>query len=115
VAVPRPPACGGARARDLLLRLAFSAPRDRDGDGLADRPGGRGRHVRLLLEPRLGGLLDRDGRLTAHVTMRGGRGLALALLEAGLARVRERGFRHHGRYVAAESRARAAGLGMWGC
>jgi endonuclease YncB( thermonuclease family) len=107
--------CAGAEARARLLALAFTAPVDTDGDGLADAPGGRGRTVAARTDPTQP-RADADGRLLAYVSTSRGRALAPAMLEAGLARVAlasERAFARQDRFLRVERAAREAGRGAW--
>ena len=106
--------CGGREATSSMLRLAFSAPTDADGDGLLDRAGGQGRRVRLNTDPTQD-RTDRYRRLLAYART-GGADLGAAQLSAGWAKVYvfERPFRELGRFRAAEAGARSAGRGVWG-
>ena len=76
--------CGGKQASGYLLRLAFTAPRDSDGDGVLDREGGDGRRVVLRSDPTQD-LFDRYDRLLAYVTTVGGVSLQTRMLSAGWA------------------------------
>lgn len=111
-----PVECGGREAKSAMLRLAFSAPRDSDGDGLLDRAGGSGVRVRIALD-RSQAARDRYGRLLGYVTRRADkRDLAEAQLRAGLAELyvfRGRPFARIGRYTRAEASARTARRGSW--
>ena len=107
--------CGGKPATSHMLRLAFSSPRDSEGDGLFDDEGGNGRRVVLRTDPTQD-LFDRYGRLLAYVTTRSGVLLQTRMLAAGWATTyvyggepfqRVRGFR------AAERRARGAVRGAY--
>ena len=75
-----PVECGGRDATAQMLRLAFSAPTDSDGDGLLDREGGDGRRVVLRTDPTQD-LFDRYDRLLAYVTTRGGTSLQKWMLD----------------------------------
>ena len=109
-----PVECGGPAATDAMLRMAFTAPWDFDGDGLFDEEGGRGRGVTLVTDPTQD-LFDSYGRLLAYVTQPG-TDFGARLLAAGWAEVYvyERRFRRYDRFQRAENRARAAGRGAWG-
>lgn len=61
--------CGGKQASASMFGLAFTRPRDTDGNGLADHRGGHGRRVTLRTDPTQD-LFDRYGRLLAYVTLR---------------------------------------------
>jgi len=107
--------CGGSEATASMLRLAFSAPRDTDGDGLLDQAGGAGRQVRLTTDPTQD-RFDRYRRLLAYVRT-GGTFLNEAQISSGWATVyvyRGRAFRELGRLRGAQGVARAAGRGVWG-
>lgn len=110
-----PVECGGKRATAYMLRLAFTAPRDSDGDGLVDRSGGQGRRVTLVTDPTQD-TTDRYGRLLAYVTTAGGSYLQERMLAAGWAKTYVYGskaFQRAGRHRAAERQARAARRGVW--
>jgi micrococcal nuclease len=109
-----PVECGGKRATDEMLRLAFTEPQDTDGDGLLDEEGGDGRQVTLRTDPTQD-TRDRYGRLLAYVTTSAGVNLAVEQLSAGWAEVYvyERPFQQLGRFRAAERRSRRAGRGAW--
>ena len=111
-----PVECGGLEATASMLRLAFTAPRDTDGDGLADAPGGKGRRVALLTDPTQA-LFDRYGRLLAYVTTRAGVSLQRRQLLAGWAKVyvyEHKPFRRVRAFRSAQRRARAHDRGVWG-
>jgi endonuclease YncB( thermonuclease family)/PKD repeat protein/glucose/arabinose dehydrogenase len=105
--------CGGREATSRMFRLGFTRPRDRNRDGLYDRKGGKGRHVRVTTDPTQD-LRDRYGRLLAYVAS--GRGsFARAQLRAGWARVHvsEKPFRRLASFEVAEASAREATRGIW--
>jgi micrococcal nuclease len=103
-----PVECGSLEAKDLVLRLVYTRPRDTDGDGLADREGGRGR--RLLLEPDASqDDTDRYGRLLRYVHLRGARRtLEERILAAGWGAVYVYAGRRFARFDAFVAAARAA-------
>ncbi len=104
--------CGGPEATSRMLELAFSRPRDRDGDGLFDSEGGRGIALTLETDPSQD-TRDRFDRLLAYTEP----GLQRRMLESGWAEVYvyERDpFQRVARFRAAERTARAAGRGVWG-
>ena len=113
-----PVECGGVEATHRMLRLAFTRPRDTDGDGLVDREGGTGRTVTLTTDPTQD-TVDRYGRHLGYLTTVGGRDLGRAMLSAGRAKVYVydgRRFRRHAAYRRASRAARRAKLGAWkGC
>ena len=106
---------GALGAAAHLLRLAFSRPRDTDGDGLLDAEGGRGLRVTLRTDPTQD-RVDRYGRLLAYVEPARGPMLQERMLSAGWATtyVFERPFGAVESFRAAERRARRAGRGVWG-
>ena len=77
-----PVECGGAEATSRMLELAFSRPRDRDGDGLFDSEGGRGIALTLETDPSQD-TRDRFDRLLAYTEP----GLQRRMLESGWAEV----------------------------
>jgi endonuclease YncB( thermonuclease family) len=109
-----PVECVGPEATAAMLRLAFTAPYDSDGDGLLDEEGGPGRRVVLVTDPTQD-LFDDFGRLLAYVT-RLGTDFGARQVRAGWAEVYvyERRFRRYARFEDAEDSARAAGRGVWG-
>ncbi len=107
-----PVECGGPEATSRMLELAFSRPRDRDGDGLFDSEGGRGIAVTLETDPSQD-TRDRFDRLLAYTEP----GLQRRMLESGWAEVYvydRNPFQRVSRFRAAERSARAAGRGVWG-
>jgi micrococcal nuclease len=111
-----PVECGGKRASASMLRLAFTAPADTDGDGLEDAEGGQGRRVTLTTDPTQD-RFDRYGRLLAYVKTRSGKLLQTEQLSRGLAMTYVYGgkpFQRVARFRAAEARGRAAKRGVWG-
>ena len=111
-----PVECGGRDATAHMLRLAFSAPEDSDGDGLLDQEGGDGRRVVLRTDPTQA-LFDRYDRLLAYVTTRGGLSLQKRMLSAGWAATYVYGskpFQRVRSFRAAERRARIADRGVYG-
>jgi micrococcal nuclease len=110
----KPVECGGLRATDRMLRLSFTAPIDRDGDGLLDDEGGEGRTVTLRTDPTQD-TRDRFGRLLAYVTTTSGRNLAREQPRAGWAKVFvfDRNFQQLSRFRSAERQARGARRGAW--
>jgi endonuclease YncB( thermonuclease family) len=111
-----PVECGSLEAKDLLLRLLFTRPRDTDGDGLADRDGGRGRRV-VLERDATQDAADRYGRRIRYARLRGaGRTLQERLLAAGWASVYvfdDRRFRRFDAFVAAARSAKRARRGVY--
>jgi hypothetical protein len=105
--------CGGKEARSRMLRLGFTRPRDRNGDGLYDRRGGVGRRLRVATDPTQG-RRDRLGRLLAYVASARG-GFATAQLRAGWASVHgsEKPFERLATFQAAEASAREGSRGIW--
>jgi PKD repeat protein/endonuclease YncB( thermonuclease family) len=105
--------CGGKEARSRMLRLGFTRPRDRDGDGLYDGKGGEGSRVRVRIDPTQGPR-DQNGRLLAYVASARG-SFATAQLRAGWARVSVSGkpFERLASFRAAEASARKASRGIW--
>jgi micrococcal nuclease len=110
----RPIECGGKQATSNMLTLAFTAPRDTDGDALMDAGGGKGRRVTLTTDPTQD-TFDRYRRLLAYVVTRSGTHLQIDQLTRGWAKVYvfERRFRQHRRFRRARSAARAASHGVW--
>jgi micrococcal nuclease len=110
-----PVECGALEAKDLLLRLLYARPRDTDGDGLADRDGGRGRRVVLVSDPSRDDL-DGFGRWIRYARRRGDdRTLQERLLAAGWARVyvfEGRRFARRGAFRDAAGAARRARRGV---
>jgi micrococcal nuclease len=110
-----PVECGGKRATASMLRLAFTAPTDSDGDGLEDTEGGDGRRVTLTTDPTQS-TFDRYGRLLAYATTKAGTNLETTQLSRGWATVYVFGakpFQRVARFRAAERRGRAGGRGAW--
>jgi micrococcal nuclease len=112
-----PVECGAERATDHLLGLAFTRPRDTDGDGLDDRRGGTGRAVWVRTDPTQP-TYDRYDRLLAYVTTRHRhrpKNLALEQLRAGWAKVDDVGkrFRTYQRFRSAQQRAEQRDRGAW--
>ena len=108
--------CGGKEATANLLGLAYTAPLDTDGDGLVDQEGGEGLEVLLVTDPTQD-TFDRYRRLLAYVeALVDGEQLNLAQVATGWSAtyVFKRRFRQYRRFRSAESRARAAGRGVWG-
>jgi PKD repeat protein len=105
--------CGGMEARSQMLRLGFTRPRDRNRDGLYDRKGGKGRRVRVRIDPTQG-RRDQNGRLLAYIASARG-SFATAQLRAGWARVSLSGkpFERLVTFQAAEASARKASRGIW--
>lgn len=110
-----PVECGGKEATSNLLRAAFSAPVDTDGDGLLDREGGAGDRVTVTTDPTQDSF-DRYRRLLAYVTTADRQNLAVEQLRAGWAAlyVYRHPFRQLKRFRAAENQASAADWGVWG-
>jgi micrococcal nuclease len=103
-----PVECGALEAKDLLLRLLYTRPRDTDGDGLADRDGGRGRRVELEADGTQDDE-DRFGRLIRYARLRGAeRTLQERILAAGWAAVYVYDGRRFARFDAFVAAARAA-------
>jgi endonuclease YncB( thermonuclease family) len=104
-----PVECGGREAKGSLLDLAFTRPRDSDGDGLLDRKGGQGARVTLTTDPSQD-TFDRYDRLLAYVTPRGQTSLQVAQLRAGWAEVYvfEKRFRRYRQFSRAQRSARSA-------
>jgi micrococcal nuclease len=97
-----PVECGAKAAARSLRRLALT-------------PDGRGRGVRLVLDPTQD-VRDRYGRLLAYVEVAGGRDLGHAQVTEGWARVYVYGgvpFVRAGSYLAAQRDARRARAGAW--
>jgi len=108
--------CGGKQATDRMLKLAFTAPKDSDGDGLADQRGGTGRAVWVRTDSTQD-TYDRYGRLLAYVTTRtGSKNLALEQVRAGWAKVYvyERRFAQYDRFASSQRTARVRDRGVWG-
>jgi endonuclease YncB( thermonuclease family) len=108
-----PVECGGPEATSSMFRLAFTRPRDTDGDGLFDRMGGKGRRVELTSDPSQD-RRDRYGRLLAYVKSTRG-SLATAQLRAGWATVYvfEDPFEQLASFQAAEAFAKKRSRGVW--
>lgn len=107
--------CGGREATANMLRLAFSAPTDANGDGLLDQQGGVGRSVRLTTDPTQD-RFDRYRRLLAYVRTSSAF-LNEAQVSSGWATVyvyQGKAFRELGRLRRTQETARAAGRGVWG-
>jgi endonuclease YncB( thermonuclease family) len=106
--------CGGKEATSRMYRLAFSRPHDRDGDGLFDSKGGKGRRVTVTTDPTQD-RRDAFGRLLAYVALARG-SFAAAQLRAGWAGVYvfEAPFEQLARFQAAEASARNSSRGVWG-
>jgi len=111
-----PVECGSLEAKDLMLRLVYTRPRDTDGDGLADREGGRGRRL-VLARDRSQDDADRYGRLLRYVRVRGARRtLEERILAAGWAAVyvfHDRRFARFDTFVAAARAAKRARRGVY--
>jgi micrococcal nuclease len=104
--------CGGPEATSEMLELAYSRPRDRDGDGLFDSEGGRGIEVTVRTDPTQD-TRDRFDRLLAYIEP----SLQRRMLESGWAEVYvydRKPFQRVSRFRAAERTARQAGRGVWG-
>ncbi len=108
-----PVECGGREATDSMLRLAFTAPTDTNGDGLLDRKGGQGRSV-VLTGDRTQDRFDRFGRLLAYATA-AGKSLAVEQLAAGWSDVYvfDKRFLQYPRFTQARDRAKNADRGAW--
>lgn len=107
--------CGGKQATSQMLRLAFSAPSDTDGDGLLDEEGGAGRRVTLRTDPTQD-TFDRYDRLLAYVTTSSGVSLQTRMLSAGWATTYVYGgkpFQRVTSFRAAERRARNGDRGVY--
>jgi micrococcal nuclease len=107
--------CGGREATASMLGLAFSTPKDSDGDGLVDQSGGEGRQVRLTTDPTQD-RFDRYRRLLAYVRT-SGTFINEAQIASGWASVyvyEGKYFRELGRLGSAQGVAWAAGRGVWG-
>jgi micrococcal nuclease len=108
--------CGSVEAKDLLLRLLFTRPRDTDGDGLADRDGGRGRRVVLERDASQDGE-DRYGRWIRYARLRGAeRTVQERVLARGWAAVYvfdDRPFARFDAFVAAARAAKRARRGVY--
>jgi micrococcal nuclease len=111
-----PVECGALEAKDLLLRLLFTRPRDTDGDGLVDRDGGRGRRV-VLEADRTQDDEDRYGRTLRYARVRGAsRTVQERILAAGWAAVfvfQHRRFERFDAFVAAARKAKRARRGVY--
>jgi micrococcal nuclease len=111
-----PVECGALEAKDLLLRLLFTRPRDTDGDGLVDRDGGRGRRV-VLEADRTQDDEDRYGRTLRYARVRGAsRTVQERILAAGWAAVfvfQHRRFERFDAFVAAARQAKRARRGIY--
>ena len=112
-----PVECGSLEAKDVVLRLLYTRPRDTDGDGLADRDGGRGRRVVLEGDDTQDDT-DRYGRVLRYVRLRGAeRTLEERVLGAGWAAVyvyAGRRFERFDAFVAAARSAKRARRGVYG-
>jgi micrococcal nuclease len=112
-----PVECGALEAKDLLLRLLFTRPRDTDGDGLRDTAGGRGRRV-VLERDATQDDADRYGRLLRYARVRGAeRTLQERVLAAGWAAVYvydDRRFDRFDAFVDAARSAKRARRGVYG-
>ncbi len=106
--------CGGKEATNHMLRLAFTAPADVDGNGLYDDEGGTGRRVTLKTDPTQD-TFDRYDRLLAYVTTRVGANLAVRQLRVGWAKVYvyDAPFKRFARFRDVQRDARAADRGVW--
>jgi endonuclease YncB( thermonuclease family) len=106
--------CGGKEATSRMHRLAFTRPRDTDGDRLYDRKGGEGRRVTMTTDPTQD-RRDAYGRLLAYVASTRG-SFATAQLRAGWASVYvfENPFEQLSTFQAAEASARDSARGVWG-
>ena len=106
--------CGALGALDALVRKAFTKPRDTDGDGLKDAPGGSGRKVTVSTDP---GVSLPGGRLWAYVepTGKGGQFNVTQLL-GGWATIKDRGasLAQGSNLAAAKLAAQSSGAGVWG-
>lgn len=109
-----PVECGGREATSRMFRLAFTRPRDGDGDGLYDRNGGKGRRVKVTTDPTQD-RRDQYGRLLAYVSSARG-SLAAAQLRAGWASVYvfDDPFEQLTAFQTAEASARDSARGAWG-
>jgi endonuclease YncB( thermonuclease family) len=99
-----------------MLHLAFTSPKDTDGDGLFDKHGGTGRAVWVRTDPSQD-TYDRYQRLLAYVTTRSRpKNLALEQIRAGLGKayVYERRFAQYSRFKSSERTARQRDRGVWG-
>lgn len=107
--------CGGKEATSSMFDLGFTAPVDRDGDGLLDRKGGQGRRVLLRTDPSQD-LFDSFGRLLAYADVRGGPTLAGAQLKRGWAKVYvfRKPFRQLSQFRSIQRRAKSTRSGVWG-
>lgn len=107
--------CGGPEATSHMYGLTYSSPRDRDGDGLFDAPGGDGRMVTLKTDPTQDER-DRYGRLLAYVTTRTDADLGLLQIRAGWAARYVFGgkpVQRDAAYRKAERKAKGDGEGAW--
>lgn len=111
-----PVECGALEAKDLLLRMLFTRPRDTDGDDLVDRDGGRGRRVVLERDPTQDDA-DRYGRVIRYARVRGAeRTVQERVLAAGWAAVyvfRQRRFERFDAFVSAARKAKRARRGVY--
>ncbi len=105
--------CGGKEATSNMLRLAFTAPTDTNGDGLLDARGGDGRSVRLTGD-RTQDRVDKFKRLLAYAVS-AGKNLAVEQIAAGWSDVYvfEKRFLQYGRFTTARNKAKAASVGAW--
>jgi micrococcal nuclease len=106
--------CGGKRASGNMLKLAFTAPEDTDGDGILDTEGGEGRSVTMRTDPTQD-TFDRYDRLLAYVTTVAGVNLGSRQIGDGWAKVLvfDKPFQKVARFRQAESKAKKAGRGAW--
>ncbi len=105
--------CAGKEARAALLQRSFTKPRDTDGDGLVDKRGGTGRHVRLRTDTSQD--LYADGDLLAYATTSVGTDLALSQIKRGWSDffIDVDEFARYDRYVRAAERTLAHKKGAW--
>jgi micrococcal nuclease len=105
--------CGGKRASGNMLKLAFTAPEDTDGDDILDAEGGDGRRVTLRTDPTQD-TFDRYYRLLAYATTANGVDLSRQIAD-GWANVYvfDRPFQQVARFRQAELRAKNAARGTW--
>jgi micrococcal nuclease len=109
-----PVECGGKRAFGNMLKLAFTASEDTDGDGILDAEGGDGRRVTMRTDPTQD-TFDRYDRLLAYVTTANGVNLGSRQIADGWAKVYvfDHPFQQLVRFRQAESRAKNADRGAW--
>ena len=105
--------CAGKEAKAALLERSFTAPKDTDGDGLADEPGGTGRHV-LLRTDTSQDLYDHK-HLLAYATTSVGTDLALSQIKRGWSDffIDVDEFSRYDRYVDAAEKTLAKDKGAW--